>query len=465
MNIIQKIENDEILNKLKENFTNDIYLVGGAVRDLFLGKLTYDRDILVEGIDAKEFALKCSEIFDAKFIPLDEINKIYRLVFKDKINCIDITNPLDNSLEKDLKRRDLTINSLAVNLNTLNLIDVTGGADDLNNKKINMISKQNFVDDPLRLLRIFRFHAILGFDIDKKLFTVIKKYKNLIHKPAVERVQYEIMKMFSGDYVFETLLLMDDCGMLEEIFPFVKELKLVPPNSHHHLDLFHHSVEAVKQITKIYSDSGDLVKKHMDAVDFGGFSRLAHLKLAGFMHDIGKFSTWTIENDRHRFIKHDDVGAKMSVNILKKLNFSNKQINYISSMIKFHIYPSQVMSGQDVTEKVMMRYIRKMDDNCIDNIILAKSDRLSARGPKITDDVVQNNLSSLNKLLDYYLNVKDSLKPLPKLLDGNDIIKILNIKPSKQLGFILEKLHDAQLNGDVISKDDAIHFVKNLQID
>ena len=465
MNIIQKIENDEILNKLKENFTNDIYLVGGAVRDLFLGKLTYDRDILVEGIDAKEFALKCSEIFDAKFIPLDEINKIYRLVFKDKINCIDITNPLDNSLEKDLKRRDLTINSLAVNLNTLNLIDVTGGADDLNNKKINMISEQNFVDDPLRLLRIFRFHAILGFDIDKKLFTVIKKYKNLIHKPAVERVQYEIMKMFSGDYVFETLLLMDNCGMLEEIFPFVKELKFVPPNSHHHLDLFHHSVEAVKQITKIYSESGDLVKKHMDSVDFGGFSRLTHLKLAGFMHDIGKFSTWTIENDRHRFIKHDDVGAKMSVNILKKLNFSNKQINYISSMIKFHIYPSQVMSGQDVTEKVMMRYIRKMDDNCIDNIILAKSDRLSARGPKITDDVVQNNLSSLNKLLDYYLNVKDSLKPLPKLLDGNDIIKILNIKPSKQLGFILEKLHDAQLNGDVISKDDAINFVKNLQID
>ena len=460
MNIIQRLKSDEILNSISKNFDNEIYLVGGAVRDLYLGKEILDHDIIVCDLEAKDFALKLAGFFDAKFIPLDEINKIYRIVLKDKINYIDVTNPIENSLEKDLKRRDLTINSLAINLKTHEITDLTGGLDDLKNKKIRLISEKNLEDDPLRILRIFRFNSILGFDI--VCCENLKKFKHLLHKPAVERIQYEIIKMFSGEYVDKTSLLMDKCDILEEIFPFVRELKLVPPNSHHHLDLFHHCIETVRQIGIIYNNSIDTVKEHMNSVDFGGFPRLAYLKLAGFMHDMGKYSTWTIEQDRHRFIKHDDVGAKMSISFLKSLNFSNKQINYIHDMIKYHIYPSQVMHNPEVNEKMMMRYIRRMLSNCIDNIILAQADRLSARGPMITDEIVECNITSLNRLLNYYLEVEDTLKPLPKLLSGNEIIKLLNIKPSPQLGEIIDSLHDAQLNGDVKTKDDAVCFIKNM---
>ena len=180
------------------------------------------------------------------------------------------------------------------------------------------------------------------------------------------------------------------------------------------------------------------------------------------MHDIGKFSTWTIEEGRHRFIKHDDVGAKMSVKVLKELHFSNKQIDYISSMIKYHIYPSHVMTSPQITEKIMMRYVRKMDSNSIDAIILAQADRLSARGPEITDEIVERNITSLNMLLRFYLEARETLEPLPKLLSGNDVMDILNIKPSRQLGEIMEALHEAQISGDVITREHAVEFVKNL---
>lgn len=460
--IIEKIKSDEILSRIADKFMNEIYLVGGTVRDYFMGLESTDRDIIVMDEDARDFALKLAELFEASFVPLDEENKIYRIVLPDKINYIDITNPVGDSIEKDLMRRDLTINAIAVNIRTGELIDISGGVTDIRNKCINYVNELNFVDDPLRLLRVYRFQALYGFELAPETISAVCRYSDLIRKPAVERINYEILKLFSGEYAHIALENMNKTWILEEIFPFVKELKQVPPNSHHHLDLFHHSIETVRQVQNLYNEASDDVKEHLDGIDFGGFSRFAHLKLAAFMHDIGKFSTWTIEEGRHRFIKHDDVGAKMSVKVLKELHFSNKQIDYISSMIKYHIYPSHVMTSPQITEKIMMRYVRKMDSNSIDAIILAQADRLSARGPEITDEIVERNITSLNMLLRFYLEARETLEPLPKLLSGNDVMDILNIKPSRQLGEIMEALHEAQISGDVITREHAVEFVKNL---
>ena len=460
--IIDKIKSDEILSKIEQNFDNEIYLVGGTVRDYYMGLKSFDRDIIVMDEDAREFSLKVADLFSATFVPLDEINKIYRIVLPDKINYLDITNPVGDSIEKDLMRRDLTINAIAVNIRTGELVDISGGVTDIRNKCLNYVNELNFVDDPLRLLRVYRFQALYGFELASETINAVCKYVDLIHKPAVERINHELMALFGGKFTVKALENMNKTWLLEEIFPFVKELKQVPPNSHHHLDLFQHSIETVNQVQKIYEKASDEIKGHLDKIDFGGFSRLAHLKLAAFMHDIGKFSTWTIVDGRHRFIKHDDVGAKMSVKILRDLHFSNKQIDYISSMIKNHIYPSQVMNSLQITEKIMMRYVRKMEDNSIDAIILAQADRLSARGPEITDEIVERNIAYLNMLLKYYLEAKETIKPLPKLLSGNDVMDILNIKPSKKLGEIMDALHEAQLSGDVLTKEHAIEFVKKL---
>lgn len=463
--IFDEIKNDLIIQEIiKYSSDVEIYCVGGFLRDLFLEKENFDKDLIVKGTDAEDYSKMLAEKLDATFIPLDEVNKIYRLVLKDKKNCIDITNILNDSIEQDLKRRDFTINSVAVNLNTFEIIDINNGLKDLKNKKIRMIEEKNFQEDSLRLLRAYRFQASTGFDIESKTEHTIKKYISLINNPAKERINYELMKLFGGEYTVKALLNMEKSGILYEILPIYLDVKKVPPNTHHHLDLLHHLIESVNQIQNIYKISKPEIKEHLDRIDFGGYSRLAHLKLAGFMHDIGKYSCWTIEEDtgRHRFIKHDDIGAKMAVPILKKLKFSKKQIEYITKMIKLHIYPSHIISNEIVTDKIKLRYIRKMEDDVIDNIILAMSDRLSARGKAVTDEMVKNNITGLTNLLNFYLEVKDSLEPLPKLLSGEEIMEILNIKPSKELGNIIKALEEAQLNGDVNNKAEAVSFIKTL---
>ena len=460
--IIDKIKNDELINIIKNHDENaNVYLVGGIVRDLYLEKENFDKDIVVEKTDAEEFAKTLANAIDATFIPLDEENKIYRLMLKDKINCIDVANITGNSIEDDLKRRDLTINAIAVNLKTLEIIDVTGGLDDLKAKKIKHISEQNFIDDPLIMLRAFRFQATLGFQLDDELTKIISIHFKNIRKSAVERINYEFLKLFSGHFSETALIEMDKAGLLEELLPSTVDLKKVPPNLHHHLNLFYHSIEVVKQIQLFYENGSPEIKAHLERNDFGGATRLAHLKLAGFLHDIGKFSTWTIEEDsgKHRFIKHDDVGAKMATNFMRSAKFSKKQIEYSSKMIKYHIYPSHVISAPELNEKIYMRFIRKMENDAIDVIALASADRLSARGEVITDEIVNKNIGGLNALLNFYLSVRDELEPLPKLLSGEEIMELLNIKPSKELGKIVDSIKEAQLSGEIVTKEQAIAFI------
>ena len=456
--------NNKVSAEVRKDFIlKDIhkgYLVGGSLRDILMNKCYTDRDITVK--DAEKFAKELSEKLEGTFIILDSVNKIFRIVLNDKENYLDISELRGDTIDEDLLHRDFTINALAYNLENDKLIDITSGIKDIETKTIKAVKEENFKDDPLRILRAYRFMATTGFKFDRNLNEIIKKYMPLLNQPAKERIHDEIMKLFGGKFAAKTILKMYEDRILEIIFPSVKDIEKIPKNSHHHLDLIHHVIETVKHVEIIYNNSENKVKEHMNRIDFGGYPRINHLKIAAFLHDIGKPSTWTIEEGgRHRFIKHDIKGAELAKPLLKNLKFSNKQIDYITEMIRKHIYPSNVISAPDVDAKNYMRYIRKMNDNVIDNIILAQADRLSAQGPDVTKEMTDANINGLNKLLSFYLEIKDSLKPLPKLIDGNDVMKILNIKQSPLLGEILDGIKEAQINGDIVTKDDAIKFVKN----
>jgi len=161
---------------------------------------------------------------------------------------------------------------------------------------------------------------------------------------------------------------------------------------------------------------------------------------------------------------HDSEGAKLIVPTLKNLKFSKKQIAYLQKMIKNHIYPSGVVTSDDSSEKAYLRFYRKMEDEVIDLIALAYADRLSALGPDITQEMIDKNLNGLDNLLKGYFEQKNKLAPLPKLLDGKEIMEILQIPASPVLGQIIHKLQEAQIASEVNTKDEAIAFIKKITL-
>ena len=465
--MIDNIQNNFILKTITPFFkeqAESCYIVGGFLRDCLLNRESCDVDIVVPQNTAESTAKRLADFINGYFVELDNVNNIYRVVFEDKINYVDIADCTGSCIEEDLKRRDFTINAIAYDLKKQKLIDINSGLEDLKKGIIREISEFNITDDPIRILRAFRFQSELGFNFSDELKEIIKKHCLLIKNPAKERVNTELIKLFDGKYADGTLMDMENFGILEQVFPFVKDLKKVPPNSHHHLGLLEHSIETVKQVQLYYENAVADVKSHLDETLFAGHKRIAYLKLGAFLHDTGKPSVWTIDTQtgRHRFIMHDSEGAKIIEPYLKDLKFSKKQISYLQKIIKNHIYPAGVVTSDETSEKAYLRFYRKMGDETIDLIAIAYADRMSALGPEITQEMINKNINGLDKLLNGYLKQKTELKPLPKLLDGKEIMQILNIPQSKELGKIIEKLKEAQISSDVITKEDAINFIKNL---
>ena len=441
-----------------------VYLVGGFIRDVLLNKTSTDIDIVVPAGHACNTAKNLADTINGYFIELDTENKIYRVVLENKLDYIDIADCVGKNIEQDLLRRDFTINAIAYDLIEDKITDICGGQKDLGNKTIKEISPENLLDDPIRLLRAFRFQSSLGFRLSNTIIQTVKEHALLIDNVAKERVNTELVKLFGGQYAVEALTEMEKLNLLEHIFPEVEEIRKIPPNTHHHLGLLEHSIETVRQVQNFYDSAGIEVKEHLDE-DFGaGQKRLAYLKIAAFLHDAGKPATWQIEPEtgRHRFIKHDQIGGEIIQPTLKKLKFSKKHTAYIQKIIKNHIYPAGVVTSDDAGQKAYLRFYRKMENEVIDIIAIAYADRMSALGKEVTKEIIEKNINGLNELLNGYLKLKNELKPLPKLLDGNEIMRILNIPASKELGQIIERLKEAQISSDVTTKEQAIDFVKKL---
>ncbi len=457
------MKNNEYINLIKPYLKDsNSYIVGGFVRDYFLSENSYDIDIATDIPNLKNFVNNLAKEIDAVFVPLHEDFDIYRIVLKDKKHYFDFAKIDGKSIFDDLSRRDFTINAIAYDINKETFIDPFNGKDDLKKKIIKTINEKNIIDDPLRIMRAFRFLAVLGFEIEQETYNIIKKNYQLINKPAKERLSYELMRTFGGQNIKNILLKMDECGLINEIFSYYKEIKKIPPNSHHHLDLFNHLLESANQVEIIYNNQPKEIKEYLNK-DFGVSTKLAYLKLSAFLHDFGKPSTWTIEPDtkRHRFIGHDLKGSEMIKPVLKNLKFSNKQIEYISNMLKYHIYPSQLASNPETTERAKLRFYNKLKDDVIDVIILAHADRNSALGEAVTKEMITQNKKGLDELLEGYLKERNRLKDMPPLLNGNEIMEILNIPQSKELGDIIKALHYAQVEKNVTTKEEAIEFVRN----
>jgi len=468
---IQFDDIDKKLLKLCDDKT-ELYLVGGYVRDALLSikKDFLDKDYVVIGSSAIDFAKKTAIFLNGHFVLLDETHDIARVVLEDKKTSLDFAGCVGKSINDDLKSRDFSINAAACKLSCGNdfaeIIDVTDAINDIKAKKITAIAFENLLDDPLRTLRAFRFAAQLGFEIEKDTLDFIVKNKKLIQNSAVERISQEFIKLLEGKFAGQTLDLMAKTGFLDEILPEIIPQRKVPPNLHHHLGLLEHSIESVVQLENRTKILDDWVIEHLNRELSQGIKAVPLLKLAGLLHDIAKPETWTIDEEgRHRFIKHEEIGSVTVLATLKRLKFSKASSNYVSKLIKYHMYPSQLLNDglENLSEKAMMRMFRRIGEDMPELLLLAMADRLSARGVEITDEVVNTNINGLNFFLEKFKEIRESVKELPKLIDGNEVMDLLGISPSPKLGEILSALKEAQISGDISNREEALDFIKTFK--
>lgn len=441
-----------------------VYLVGGYLRDILSGRadkdnLPKDIDFAFEGDSAITFAQSLADKLSGHFVLLDEVLDTARVVLDEGV-VIDLAGIVGGSLNKDIHRRDFTINALAWDpAKPDEIIDLVGGQSDLKNKIVKAISEQNLLDDPLRLLRAFRFQAITGGQIDGTTFEIIKKNSKYLAEAAAERINYELFKILEVEDATSILKTMGEASILEVIFPELTPTREVTKNAYHHLGLWDHSLEVVRQSELWTKKVPTWVLKSAARDITPGITRLAATKLACLLHDVGKPKTWVItEEGRHTFYGHDKVGADLCQDIATRLKWSSALSKFIVKLVAWHLRPGHLFHQGPPTEKAVNRFYRNGGADVPELMLLAFGDLGATCGPGLEGpnrDALEKSLIELLSNFPVFISKQEST---PCLLDGKKVMKLLDIGPGPIVGEILEALYEAQCVNEVVGIEGAERF-------
>lgn len=443
------------VNDLSKKTKTPIYAVGGFVRDRLLGQEQFkDIDFVVEG-NGIEFATKFDKLvkgtgrlitfpdFDtARYLFLDENDKVLlELEFagarqeqykeqsrKPKVEA--------TSLEQDLTRRDFTVNAMALPTGRCGgksfkkyIIDPLGGQKDLADKVLRtpLDPDQTFSDDPLRMLRSVRFAAKLNFSIETKTLQAIYDNRDRIKIVSAERIQEELWKILACPKPSIALYLMFQTHLLDLILPEVAQLDGVEEiYGQQHKNNLMHTFKVV-----------DNIAQRSDQV---------RLRLAGLLHDIGKFDTkefkpktgWT-------FYQHEHVGKKLVYRISRRLRLSKKDTDYLAKLVRWHQQPISLMD-EGITDSAVRRLIVNLGDELEDLLILGVSDITTGNPYKLKRR--QENYIRLRQRIKEVLE-KDKLRAFQSPVRGEEIMAVCGLKPGPTVGRIKEAIEEAILDGQI----------------
>ncbi len=422
-------EVENIYKKLKKNDFK-MYLVGGAVRDIILGKPITDWDFATDATPDQIVELFPNAFYDNSFgtvgIPFEQNEKqeiIEVTTFRSESEYKDNRHPekieWGKTIEEDLKRRDFTINAIAIELGEFaeKVIDPYDGKKDSDLKVIRAVGDPSarFKEDALRILRAIRFEAQLGFKIDDQTWQALIETKSLISSISWERIRDELLKILVTERAYEGIKRLDEAGILEIILPELikgKGVSQVRPGRHHTEDVFTHNLLSLK-----YTPSTDPV-----------------VKLATLIHDVGKPDVASKDKDGFViFYNHEVRGAQLAYEIAERLRLSKKQREKIVTLIRWHMFTVD----ENATDSAVRRFIRKVGlENVNDMIDLRIGDRLGSG----TKEAESWRLKNFKERIVSELNPPFSINDMA--IDGNDIMKELKIKPGPKVGEILKKLFE-----------------------
>ncbi|MDP8253637.1 MAG: HD domain-containing protein [Candidatus Kaelpia aquatica] len=451
---------------------SEIYLVGGFLRDLILGKKrdSLDFDFASSG-DVKLISKKFAESIGGSWVSLDDFNRIYRVVVReDPVVQYDFSTLRGDGIEEDLKSRDYTINALGLkvekkDLDTKNLIDPCGGLDDLDKKIVRVISEDNLLSDPLRILRGMSIASYLDFAIEPLSYALLKKHSGLIKSIAGERISFELFRLFKGSSSYKHVQTLHELGVLSIILPGWAGLSSPDPGPYHHLPVDLHSIESLKQFESLleYLADNSRVQDYLNEKIRENRRRVEILKLAILLHDIGKGPAYFIDSDdKIRFTGHEKLGREMVDEVALKLKLSKKESTMISDMVYYHLRPGCLIECIHESKKAKFRYFRDTASEAASVMLLSIADKSATCGELSDLDDIANHKEVLLDLIEEYFDKGEEIIP-PKLIDGNDVMEALKIEPSRKVGQILKEIQERQALGEIKTREDAIGYIGNIK--
>jgi len=431
----------------------EAYVIGGYVRDCLLER-NFDKrdiDILVIG-SGIGLAKKIASAISPR-IKVTIYKNFGTAMFKTRGYTIEFVGARKESyspdsrkphvengnLEDDQNRRDFTINAMAVSLNRSNfgrLIDPFNGIDDLKKKIIRtpLEPGKTFSDDPLRMLRAIRFASQLNFSIHPGTFESIKKNAGRISIVSFERITAELNKILMSLRPSTGFSLLYKSGLLKIILPELHSLKGVDvKDKHGHKDNFEHTLQVLDNVSE-KSDS-------------------LWLRWAALLHDIAKPLTKKfVEGTGWTFHGHEFVGSKMVSRIFKRLKLPmGESMQYVSKLVALHLRPI-ILSEESVTDSAVRRLLFDAGDDIDDLMLLCEADITSKNERKVKQYL--SNLGLVRqKLID--IEEKDHVRNFQPPVDGNEIIKMFNIKPGREVGILKDAIKEAILDGEIPNEYDA----------
>lgn len=479
----------------------EAYLVGGALRDAVLKKPFQDIDLAVPpAADFHSRTLRLARALNASAFPLDEENQIYRLVNrKPPFFQLDIAPFQGGSLAADLRRRDFTINAMALKLERstalvsekktgafrlrperAKIIDLCGGLKDAAAGRIRPASEAVFAEDPLRLLRAFRIAAGLGFAITPEALRTIKAQAGLINKSAPERVREEIMRLLESPVSHRWLALLHKSGLLCAVFPELAPQEHCAVVYYGKGGVLKHTLRVVERLDHFCTNLPAYLPEHKKIKDLLPEPRT--LKLAALLHDVAKPPKAAMIKGRLRFFGHEECGAAMAEAIMERLRFSREDTRLVSKIIGTHLRPGNLASNDYISDRAMFRFFRTMGEYTIPLLALSWADHSSyvssaqlakMRGrlaeppapvppgglPYNSPKKTLRFMQTLHLLFRVYAK-KNPNRLAARLVDGRDVIKTLKIPESPRVGEILEKLRLLQFEGKIKNRAQALKALK-----
>lgn len=463
------------------------YLVGGSLRDAMLGRPVHDVDLAVDG-DSLVATRALADELEAAYVPLDSERGIARLVFptdEEAVRYADLAR-LRGDVVTDLGLRDFTIDAMAVALpgdGRYDLVDPFGGREDLARRIVRAVAPAALEADGLRLLRGVRLAAELGFQLDGATVTWMQERASYLDGIAPERQREELVHMLATGQASWTLGTLDELGLLERILPELAAARGVEQPKEHYWDVFDHSLMTVEALDYLLADGppretrwatfwrelwGPLGWLPGGHEHFGeelseGHPRLALVKLSALVHDIAKPMTKTVDSrGRVRFHGHAATGADMAKAIMGRLRFSARETRLVSLLVEEHLRPGQLSSdGGPPSRRALFRFFRDTGDSALDVLFLSLADRLAARGPRMRVTSWRNHVAYVNHIM-ARRHSEENLVEAPRLVTGHDIMTEFGVDPGPEVGRLLRAVEEAQGEGDVRTRDDALVLLRQL---